>query len=68
MQAFRRSIGVRIKEEAEIIEGEVVEIQIDRPATGAVPILSSFLCLLFSSPPSFSIFQSIFFNLYLLRG
>ena len=29
-QAFRRSIGVRIKEEAEIIEGEVVEIQIDR--------------------------------------
>jgi len=34
-QAFRRSIGVRIKEETEIIEGEVVEIQIDRPATGA---------------------------------
>jgi len=33
-QAFRRSIGVRIKEEAEIIEGEVVEIQIDRPASG----------------------------------
>merc|ERR1711988_255268 len=33
-QAFRRSIGVRIKEEAEIIEGEVVEIQIDRPAAG----------------------------------
>jgi len=26
---------VRIKEETEIIEGEVVEIQIDRPATGA---------------------------------
>ena len=25
-QAFRRSIGVRIKEETEIIEGEVVEI------------------------------------------
>jgi len=25
-QAFRRSIGVRIKEEAEIVEGEVVEI------------------------------------------
>uniref|UniRef100_A0A452H8S9 RuvB-like helicase n=1 Tax=Gopherus agassizii TaxID=38772 RepID=A0A452H8S9_9SAUR len=35
-QAFRRSIGVRIKEETEIIEGEVVEIQIDRPATGTV--------------------------------
>merc|ERR1711988_836624 len=34
-QAFRRSIGVRIKEEAEIIEGEVVEIQIDRPASGS---------------------------------
>merc|ERR1712137_158942 len=33
-QAFRRSIGVRIKEETEIIRGEVVEIQIDRPATG----------------------------------
>lgn len=33
-QAFRRSIGVRIKEETEMIEGEVVEIQIDRPATG----------------------------------
>lgn len=33
-QAFRRSIGVRIKEETEIIEGEVVEIQIERPAAG----------------------------------
>lgn len=33
-QAFRRSIGVRIKEESEIIEGEVVEIQIDRSLTG----------------------------------
>lgn len=29
-QAFRRSIGVRIKEEAEIIEGEVVELEIDK--------------------------------------
>jgi len=35
LQAIRRSIGVRIKEETEIIEGEVVELQIDRPATGA---------------------------------
>jgi len=35
MQAFRKSIGVRIREETEIIEGEVVEVQIDRPATGA---------------------------------
>jgi RuvB-like protein 2 len=29
-------IGVRIKEETEILEGEVVEIQIERPATGTV--------------------------------
>ena len=27
-QAFRRSIGIRIKEESEIVEGEVVEIEI----------------------------------------
>jgi RuvB-like protein 2 len=33
-QSLRRSIGVRIKEETEIIEGEVVEIQIDRSLTG----------------------------------
>ncbi|EGV65752.1 RuvB-like protein 2 [Yamadazyma tenuis] len=33
-QAFRKSIGIRIKEETEIIEGEVVEIQIDRSITG----------------------------------
>ena len=32
-QAFRKSIGVRIKEEAEIIEGEVVEIEIDKSTT-----------------------------------
>jgi RuvB-like protein 2 len=32
-QAFRRSIGVRIIEETEIIEGEVVEIQIDEATT-----------------------------------
>ncbi|KAK6125346.1 hypothetical protein DH2020_040915 [Rehmannia glutinosa] len=31
MQAFRKAIGVRIKEETEVIEGEVVEVQIDRP-------------------------------------
>lgn len=30
-QAFRRSIGVRIIEETEMIEGEIVEIQIDEP-------------------------------------
>ncbi|KAE9594136.1 hypothetical protein Lal_00016981 [Lupinus albus] len=35
-QAFRKAIGVRIKEETEVIEGEVVEVQINRPtATGA---------------------------------
>lgn len=34
-QAFRKSIGVRIKEEKEVIEGEVVEVQIDRSLTGA---------------------------------
>jgi len=33
-QAFRKSIGVRIREETEIIEGEVIEVQIDRPASG----------------------------------
>ncbi|PNH09679.1 RuvB-like 2, partial [Tetrabaena socialis] len=35
-QAFRKAIGVRIKEETEIIEGEVVEIEIDRPEGGTV--------------------------------
>jgi RuvB-like protein 2 len=40
-QALRRSIGVRIKEETELIEGEVVEIQIDRSLTG-VSVLSTF--------------------------
>ncbi|XP_020212610.1 ruvB-like 2 [Cajanus cajan] len=34
-QAFRKAIGVRIKEETEVIEGEVVEVQIDRPASAA---------------------------------
>lgn len=32
-QAFRRAIGVRIKEEAEIVEGEVVEIEIEKSTT-----------------------------------
>ncbi|XP_057428416.1 uncharacterized protein LOC130721852 [Lotus japonicus] len=31
-QAFRKAIGVRIKEETEVIEGEVVEVNIDRPS------------------------------------
>lgn len=33
-QAFRKSIGVKITEESEMIEGEVVEIQIDKSVTG----------------------------------
>jgi len=41
-QAFRRSIGVRIKEETEIIEGQVVEIQVDRSLTGVC--IGSFRC------------------------
>ncbi|KAG7627927.1 TIP49 P-loop domain [Arabidopsis thaliana x Arabidopsis arenosa] len=32
-QAFRKAIGVRIKEETDVIEGEVVTISIDRPAS-----------------------------------
>lgn len=35
MQALRRSMGVRIREECEVIEGEVVEVQIDRTALAA---------------------------------
>jgi RuvB-like protein 2 len=34
-QAFRKAIGVRIKEEVEVIEGEVVELEVDRPLPGA---------------------------------
>lgn len=34
-QAFRRSIGVRILEETEIIEGEVMEIKINRSTDGS---------------------------------
>lgn len=34
MQALRRSIAIKVKEETEIIEGEVVEIEVDRPGTG----------------------------------
>lgn len=45
-QAFRRSIGVRIKEESELIEGEVVEIQIDRSMTGVSEYFSVyFICM-----------------------
>lgn len=34
-QAFRKSIGVRIMEEQEVIEGEVVEIQVDTAVVSA---------------------------------
>ncbi|KHN74689.1 RuvB-like 2 [Toxocara canis] len=34
MQAIRKAIGVRIKEENEVLEGEVVSIEIDRPVAG----------------------------------
>ena len=50
-QAFRRSIGVRIKEETEVIEGEVVEIEIDRPAAGAVSLPPSLPAPHSLSPP-----------------
>ena len=42
-QGFRRSIGVRINEESEIIEGEVVEIQIDRSVTGVYPVRNTLI-------------------------
>lgn len=32
-QAFRRAIGIRIKEEAEIVEGEVVEVEIEKSSS-----------------------------------
>jgi RuvB-like protein 2 len=34
-QALRRSMGVKIREETEMIEGEVVEIQVDKPLTSS---------------------------------
>ncbi|KAE9407670.1 RuvB-like helicase 2 [Gymnopus androsaceus JB14] len=34
-QALRRSIGVRIREEEEVVEGEVVEIVVERGITGS---------------------------------
>ncbi|CAD6193464.1 unnamed protein product [Caenorhabditis auriculariae] len=36
-QAFRRAIGIQIKEETEVLEGEVVALEIDRPASGVGP-------------------------------
>ena len=34
LQAIRKSIGVRIREETEVMEGEVVAVEVDRPAAG----------------------------------
>ncbi|CAA6669966.1 unnamed protein product [Spirodela intermedia] len=48
-QAFRRAIGVRIKEETEIIEGEVVEIIIDRPQPSGRIISSTFVVIIVSA-------------------
>lgn len=42
-QAFRRSIGVKIMEETEIIEGEVVEIQVSIMGRFLLIILSIFV-------------------------
>ncbi|GMR32469.1 hypothetical protein PMAYCL1PPCAC_02664 [Pristionchus mayeri] len=36
-QSFRKAIGVRIAEESEVLEGEVVNLEIDRPASGVGP-------------------------------
>jgi len=37
-QCFRKSIAVRIKEEAEIIEGEVCEIEIEKSQTSGAKV------------------------------
>ena len=42
-QAFRRSIGVRIKEESELVEGEVVEMEIEKASSTSI-VLLSFWC------------------------
>ncbi|PHU29439.1 RuvB-like 2 [Capsicum chinense] len=36
VEVFKKAIGVRIKEEAEVIEGEVVEVQFDRSGKNKV--------------------------------
>ncbi|GKB38289.1 RuvB-like protein 2 [Tanacetum coccineum] len=43
MQAFRKAIGVLIKEETEVIDGKVIEIQIDHPAVAGAAIPIDFL-------------------------
>ncbi|KAL2630247.1 hypothetical protein R1flu_014933 [Riccia fluitans] len=44
-QAFRKAIGVRIKEETKIIEGEVVEVSIDKPASSGAASMTGKLTL-----------------------
>jgi len=46
-QAFRKSIGVRIKEETELIEGEVVEIQVEKSATGVCILILLIIIIIF---------------------
>ncbi|EFO85291.1 hypothetical protein CRE_24689 [Caenorhabditis remanei] len=36
-QAFRRALGLQIKEETEVLEGEVISLEIDRAASGLGP-------------------------------
>ncbi|CAP26593.2 Protein CBR-RUVB-2 [Caenorhabditis briggsae] len=36
-QAFRRALGLQIKEETEVLEGEVISLDVDRPANGVGP-------------------------------
>lgn len=44
-QAFRRSIGVRIMEETEIIEGEVVEVQVRFLLTWKFDSICLYVCM-----------------------
>lgn len=36
-QAFRRALGIQIKEETEVLEGEVISLEVDRSANGMGP-------------------------------
>uniref|UniRef100_A0A8R1E200 RuvB-like helicase n=1 Tax=Caenorhabditis japonica TaxID=281687 RepID=A0A8R1E200_CAEJA len=36
-QAFRRALGIQIKEETEVLEGEVISLEVDRSASGMGP-------------------------------
>ncbi|CAL2040165.1 CBN-RUVB-2 protein [Caenorhabditis brenneri] len=36
-QAFRRALGLQIKEETEVLEGEVISLEVDRPSNGLGP-------------------------------